>query len=81
MTDKVENVETQADDSLDYEQSQIQLLTQAQAELPVDDPLAAVKAMRLQQLAVCRLKTAAELQAMRDKLVTNSAESTEDETG
>ncbi|CAM3682664.1 hypothetical protein [Rheinheimera salexigens] len=32
-----------------------------------DDPLAAIKAMRLAQLAVCRLKTAEEMQAMAEQ--------------
>ncbi|MGI5307933.1 hypothetical protein [Rheinheimera sp. WS51] len=32
-----------------------------------EDPLAAIKLMRLQQLAVCKLKTAAEMQAMQEK--------------
>lgn len=33
-----------------------------------DDPLAAIKAMRLRQLAVCRLRSEQEMQAMRDEL-------------
>ncbi|WNO59414.1 hypothetical protein [Rheinheimera sp. MMS21-TC3] len=49
--------EKQTDDSLAYENSQ--------TELKAADPLATIKDMRLQQLAVCRLKTAEELQAMR----------------
>lgn len=40
----------------------------AQNSEPAEDPLAAVKNMRLQQLAVCRLKSAEEMQAMRDGL-------------
>ncbi len=47
------------DDSLAYEQS----LKQFQKNTVQDDPLAAVKDMRLQQLAACRLKTATELKA------------------
>lgn len=31
------------------------------------DPLTAVKALRLEQLAVCRIKTADEIQKMHDK--------------
>ena len=53
------------DDSLAYEY--------AQAGVQADDPLAAIKQMRLEQLAVCRLKSEEEMQAMRDTL--QSAES------
>lgn len=53
------------DDSLAYEHAQV--------GMPTDDPLAAIKQMRLEQLAVCRLKTEEEMQAMRDTL--QSAES------
>ncbi len=52
------------DDSLAYEQ--------AQAGMPAEDPLAAIKTMRLEQLAVCRLKTAEEMQAMRAETVQQS---------
>ncbi|MBU2966360.1 hypothetical protein Q4508_14665 [Amphritea sp. 2_MG-2023] len=48
-----------ANDSFSYDDEQRQK--------PVDDPLAAIKKMRLEQLAVCRLKTEKELQAMQDK--------------
>lgn len=47
----------QADDSLAYAESQ--------TELKNTDPLATIKDMRLQQLAVCRLKTAEEIQVMQ----------------
>lgn len=46
------------DDSIAYEQ--------AQAKAQTDDPLVAIKSMRLEQLAVCRLKAEKEVQAMRD---------------
>lgn len=36
----------------------------AQQDKPVDDPLAAIKTMRLEQLAVCRLKTLKEMEEM-----------------
>lgn len=36
--------------------------------LQTDDPLATIKAMRLRQLAVCRLRSEQEMQAMRDEL-------------
>ncbi len=49
-----------ADDSLAY--------AKAQGTQPVVDPLAAIKALRLEQLAVCRLKSEDEMQAMRDAL-------------
>lgn len=48
------------EDILQYEQTQ--------ARIPVEDPLSAIKAMRLDQLAVCRLKSEQEMQAMRDGL-------------
>ncbi|AZG34395.1 MULTISPECIES: hypothetical protein [Shewanella] len=44
---------------------------------PVDDPLAAIKTMRLEQLAVCRLKAVKEMQAMGDK-ATKSKVKTDD---
>lgn len=53
------------DDSLAYEDAQV--------GMPTDDPLVAIKNMRLQQLAVCRLKSEAEMHVMRDTL--QSAES------
>lgn len=33
----------------------------------IDDPLSAVKAVRLKELAVCRINTAEEIQRMHDK--------------
>ena len=68
VTDKVkpEPAEMLSDDSLAYAQVQAQ-----EAGVPVDDPLAAVKALRLGQLAVCRLKSEEEMQAMRDQLENN----------
>ena len=56
----VDELNQGADDSLAYQN--------AQSALPVDDPLAAIKALRLEQLAVCRLKSEDEMQAMRDAL-------------
>lgn len=52
-------VHKRSDDSAAYEQAQH---SGGQAE----NPLAAIKALRLEQLAVCRFKTAQEMQAMRD---------------
>lgn len=46
------------DDSLAYARS----LEQSHENTASEDPLAAVKDMRLQQLAACRIKTAKELQ-------------------
>ncbi len=40
----------------------------AQSSAPAEDPLVAVKNMRLAQLAVCRLKSTEEMQRMRDGL-------------
>ncbi len=62
MTDNIEYEAAEAltDESLAYEQ--------AQAGLPADDPLAAIKALRLSQLAVCRLKSEQEMQVMCDNL-------------
>lgn len=54
------------DDSLAYEQ--------AQAGAQTDDPLTAIKNMRLEQLAQCRLKSAEEMQAMREKLKNNASQ-------
>lgn len=63
VSDKIEPTAEQSDDSPDYEK--------AQGSLQADDPLAAIKALRLEQLAVCRLKTAQEMQRMRDKTQSN----------
>lgn len=63
MSDDIEQAKEHADDSLEYEK--------AQSSLQADDPLAAIKALRLEQLAVCRLKTAQEMQRMRDKTQSN----------
>jgi hypothetical protein len=60
MTDTKQNKSKHLDDSLAYAKNQ--------TGLAAEDPLAAIKTMRLQQLAVCRLKTAAEMQAMADQL-------------
>lgn len=62
MTDDIdcEVAKVLSDDSRAY--------AQAQAGFPVDDPLAAIKALRLEQLAVCRLKSEKEMQTMRDEL-------------
>jgi len=60
MTDEVEQDVELTDDSLAYEQSQ--------SAMQANDPLAAIKALRLGQLAVCRLKSEQEMQRMRDEL-------------
>lgn len=72
MADETKRKQTQAltDDSLAYEQAQ-------EAAVQVDDPLAAIKALRLGQLAVCRLKSEEEMQAMRDALDGNATNSSE----
>lgn len=49
------------DDSLAYEKAQ-------QGCMQTDDPLAAIKDLRLEQLAVCKLRSEKEMQAMREKL-------------
>ena len=60
------------DDSLAY--------AQAHAGAQKDDPFAAIKNMRLEQLAQCRLKSAEEMQAMREKSQDSvSADNTTDE--
>ena len=63
MSDKIEPKAGKrlSDDSAAYEQAQTQ-------GLQADDPLAAIKALRLGQLAGCRLKSEDEMQAMRDEL-------------
>ena len=48
------------DDILQYEQ--------AQAHIPVEDPLSAIKTMRLEQLVVCRLKSGQKRHKVRDDL-------------
>ncbi len=53
------------DDSLAYEKAQ-----QAKQE---DNPLSAITAMRLEQLAVCRLRSKEEMQAMQDQLQSTKA--------
>ena len=58
---KLEQTEALTDDSLAYAQAQ-------EAAEQADDPLAAIKELRLGQLAVCRLKSEEEMQAMREKL-------------
>lgn len=63
-----EQDEALSDDSLAYEHAQV--------GVDRDDPLAAIKYMRLEQLAVCRLKSEEEMQAMRAAL-----QSAESETG
>ena len=50
------NLDPLVDDSVAY--------ADAQQDKPVDDPLAAIKTMRLEQLAVCRLKTLKEMEEM-----------------
>ncbi|HZJ95604.1 MAG TPA: hypothetical protein VFD11_08645 [Thiopseudomonas sp.] len=58
MSESNENgpLDEQADDSLAYEH--------AQKGKQGDDPLTAIKNMRLQQLAVCRSKSQEEMRAM-----------------
>lgn len=53
------NVNDSVDDSVAYDD--------VQRDKPIDDPLAAIKTMRLEQLAVCRLKAEKEMQSMADK--------------
>jgi hypothetical protein len=48
--------------------------TMSQQDKPLDDPLAAIKSMRLEQLAVCRLKTEKEMQGMKQELLSNEVE-------
>lgn len=64
MSDKSERCTDCADDSLEYQT--------AQGGLQTDDPLAAIKALRLGQLAVCRLKSEQEMQVMRGELESDS---------
>ena len=63
VTDEIKREQTEklTDDSLAYAQAQ-------EASEQADDPLAAIKELRLGQLAVCRLKSEEEMQTMRDKL-------------
>lgn len=77
MTDKVKfepAEEMLTDDSLAYAQAQAQ-----EASEQADDPFAAIKALRLGQLAVCRLKSEGEMQAMRDELASSATDSNESE--
>lgn len=81
MTDKVKfepAEEMLTDDSLAYAQAQAQAQAQEASE-QADDPLAAIKALRLGQLAVCRLKSEGEMQAMRDELASSATDSNEPE--
>lgn len=73
VTDKVkpEPAEMLSDDSLAYAHAQ-------EAGVQADDPLAAIKALRLGQLAVCRLKSEEEMQAMRDKLESKQDDSSDE---
>ena len=72
MTDEMkgEHAGLLTDDSLNYAQAQ-------QAGEQPDDPLAVIKELRLRQLAVCRLKSEDEMQAMRDELASNATDSRE----
>lgn len=54
------NVDKLIDDSVAY--------ADAQQDKLVDDPLAAIKTMRLEQLAVCRLKNLKETKEREDKI-------------
>lgn len=67
---KSKQADTLCDDILLYEQ--------AQTRIPVEDPLSAIKTMRLEQLAVCRLKSEQEMQAMRAELADNADETSTD---
>ena len=62
MVDETKNKQTDTlcDDILQYEQ--------AQAHIPVEDPLSAIKTMRLEQLVVCRLKSGQKRHKVRDDL-------------
>lgn len=62
---KLEQTEALTDDSLAYAQAQAQA---QETGVQADDPLAAIRELRLGQLAVCRLKSEEEMQAMREKL-------------
>lgn len=66
MSDDLEQAKKPVDDSLDYEK--------VQGGLHTDDPLAAIKALRLEQLTVCHLKTAQDMQNMRDKAQSNKGD-------
>ena len=72
MVDETKNKQTDTlcDDILQYEQ--------AQTRIPVEDPLSAIKTMRLEQLVVCRLKSEQEMQAMRAELADNADETSTD---
>ena len=72
MVDETKSKQTAplCDDILQYEQGQ--------ARNTVEDPLSAIKTMRLEQLAVCRLKSEQEMQAMRAELADNADETSTD---
>ncbi len=74
VTDEIKRKQTEVlvDDSLAYAQAQ-------ESAERADDPLAAIKELRLGQLAVCRLRSEEEMQAMRDKLTGNATDSKESE--
>lgn len=57
---KSKQADTLCDDILLYEQ--------AQTRIPVEDPLSAIKTMRLEQLAVCRLKWEQKRREIRNDL-------------
>ncbi|HHX33942.1 MAG TPA: hypothetical protein GX719_01540 [Gammaproteobacteria bacterium] len=67
--EKKQNLESE-DERLAYEK--------AQSAVQPDDPLAAIKAMRLSQLAVCRLQSEKEMQAMRDQSECGDTEAKEE---
>ncbi len=64
MNEQIDNSTASTEDGLAYEESL--------GVLHANDPLAAIKTMRLQQLAVCRLKSEQEMQAMRDEIKGNA---------
>lgn len=55
---KSKQADTLCDDILQYEQGQTRIL--------VEDPLSAIKTMRLEQLVVCRLKSEQKRRKVRD---------------
>ncbi len=55
---KSKQADTLCDDILQYEQGQ--------TRIPVEDPLSAIKTMRLEQLVVCRLKSEQKRRKVRD---------------
>ncbi|MFQ3228924.1 hypothetical protein [Reinekea sp.] len=66
MSNEDKSTNEPTDDSLEYEKFQ--------AKSVHEDPLAAVKELRLQQLAVCRVKAAEEIQTMTDKFEANKGD-------